>query len=250
MKYYNLITLICLISCNYALEASMRPVVRTQKPYPGVLKTPTLYSLHYMSDVNKPNTYGNTPLYEAIAKNKLWLVRLFLQYGADLTHRNNYGQTPLDFAALTCYNRKILTILSVNQLSLKNKDISSQPIRTPLHWAALTGNIFAVEIRANKFPESINSRDGLGLTPLELAKQAYNPKSLLTGAHAKCVELLNLKAQQLDKAKRSSASPRKLKEELKEQKANDDQIEEMLLQATTIYQSDGLPADWPYQEIQ
>ncbi len=47
------------------------------------------------------NSYGNTPLFEAIRTENIELIDLLLQRGASTTHQNHKGSTSLH---ILCYN--------------------------------------------------------------------------------------------------------------------------------------------------
>jgi hypothetical protein len=48
------------------------------------------------ADIDATNTYGNTPLHQALARDDKQIAILLIEKGADLKIKNNYGSTALD----------------------------------------------------------------------------------------------------------------------------------------------------------
>ena len=53
------------------------------------------YLVRYKLDYNVANTYGKTPLHEAVSYKRNQIVDMLLKQGADVTIRDNWGRQPL-----------------------------------------------------------------------------------------------------------------------------------------------------------
>lgn len=120
-----------------------------------------------LSDVGRPSR--KPPLYIAIAKGSLGMVRFLLEYGADCNWKNDTGWTASHLAALC--QPEILRLLCNEygadpSLSLSNGSL-------PLHAAASGGNVVCIEILL-AHGVNINACNNHGRPSLHLAVEKAN----------------------------------------------------------------------------
>ena len=84
-----------------------------------------------ISEINKQNENGWTPLYRSIIANNLEILKELLKYGADPNLTNNIGETPL-YLCVDIDNYEALDILLKNNA---DGNISKKDGTTPLHLA-------------------------------------------------------------------------------------------------------------------
>ncbi len=121
----------------------------TGKGYAGEFRNNQFHGKNELFEekkVHKPDSYGETQLYQSARRGRLTQVRLLLERGADVNIRSNQKQTPLHFAAFEGY-------LSIAEILIKHGAVISPVDRdgmTPLHFAADSGKPlwFAFFLRA------------------------------------------------------------------------------------------------------
>jgi len=116
------------------------------------------------ADINKKTVSGNTILMVAIAFRDLEIVKFLLEKGADISEKSNNRNTPLHLAA------KWGNFGIVKFLVEKGADINvvNKAGNTPLHIAAKWGNIEIVQFLIDK-GANINTVNKNSKTPLNLA---------------------------------------------------------------------------------
>jgi len=111
---------------------------------------------------------GLTPLAAAIRKkDNLPVVRYLLENGADANIQSDTGHTPLHYAAM---DGDIGYIQAMLKLPGINMNVSNGHGETPLHFAAMGGHTDAAKLLIRQ-GASISQRDHAGLSPGELADQ-------------------------------------------------------------------------------
>ena len=134
------------------------------KGYAGEFRNNQFYGRNELFEekkVHKPDTYGETQLYQSARRGRLTQVRLLLERGADVNIRSNQKQTPLHYAAFEGY-------LSIVRILVKHGALVSPVDRdgmTPLHFAADAGKTAMVRLLINN-GAAVNARNKLGVTPL------------------------------------------------------------------------------------
>lgn len=119
------------------------------------------------ADIEFPDSIGRTPLITAVWKNREDVVKLLLDTGANVSKRDSRGRNVLHHYAADS-NRRVqpddgpgprifnLLLSKAEDGDLKIKD---HHLRTPLHWAAATGNFSAAT--------AILERPGAVVDPVE-----------------------------------------------------------------------------------
>lgn len=113
---------------------------------------------------NRQDTFGRTPLYNAVFAEQLELVKYLLSKRADFTTPDIDGDTPLHRAA-SDGSSDIIELLMKYGAHYYSKNKKE---RTPLFNAALHGEIEAARLLL-KAGDRINRQDKYGDTPLHLA---------------------------------------------------------------------------------
>lgn len=119
---------------------------------------------HPNIDINKKNSMGNTPLFEACVTGNLELVKLLLDHGAKIDELNSDNNSALHGAALSG-NPVLIELFLDKGLDCNQANIGNE---TPLHCACLSGNKDAVEKLLTHYA-NCNMRSEKGFTPLNLA---------------------------------------------------------------------------------
>ena len=128
----------------------------------------------YKCDTNCKDPYGRTPLYYAIANNRLNVAKYLInEQHCDPMARNNYGNTPLHYAC-DCRHRDIVQYLlstgKVDPLAKNNNDKIPMYEQLPmLHLAAKHGWMDDIIDLITKYKCDTNCKDPYGLTPLHYA---------------------------------------------------------------------------------
>lgn len=114
-------------------------------------------------NINEQDNFGNTPLYEAVIKNKEAMVKFLLEHHAKPDIGNKQGYLPLYIAALQG-NNVIIKILLANgaRATINRKNgYKDGGIFTPLHAAIMRGHIETVQILLeNGADPKIETADG------------------------------------------------------------------------------------------
>ena len=113
---------------------------------------------------NRQDTFGRTPLYNAVFAGHLELVKYLLNKRANVSIPDVYGDTPLHRAAADG-SSDILDLLMKSGALYYAKNKKG---RTPLFNAALHGEVEAAKLLL-KAGDRINRQDKYGDTPLHLA---------------------------------------------------------------------------------
>ncbi len=119
---------------------------------------------HPNIDVNKKNSLGNTPLYEACVSGNIELVQLLIDKGAKIDALNSNNHSALHGAALNG-NPALIQLLLDKGLNCNQVNASNE---TPLHFACLSGKKDAVD-KLLSHSANCNIRSTRGFTPLDLA---------------------------------------------------------------------------------
>ncbi|VEN54035.1 unnamed protein product, partial [Callosobruchus maculatus] len=119
------------------------------------------------ADPNKQDSYGDTPMHDAIGKDNLEVVEMLCRARAiDFTIRNNRGFNVLHHAALKGKNESLKKLLAVaRQLVEVRKDDGF----SCLHLAALNGHKDVVETLINVGQMEVDRRNNRNQTALLLA---------------------------------------------------------------------------------
>ncbi|GAW11383.1 hypothetical protein ANO14919_007270 [Xylariales sp. No.14919] len=121
-------------------------------------------------DARNPN--GRTSLHEAARYGRTAIANILVERGADINARSHMGYTPLTFAA-ECGHIEVMLVLIEHQADLNAASTSEQmDLRghTPLHRAALRGNLAAVQLLVGK-GASVNAVTANGITSQQIAVQ-------------------------------------------------------------------------------
>ncbi|KAJ4443084.1 hypothetical protein ANN_04734 [Periplaneta americana] len=94
------------------------------------------------ADINSCNKYDDTPLHVACHENNLTVVSYLLDKRADKNIRNKNGDSPLDCAIRRGHTALVKYILGRGLGCLLSRDRDE---RTPLHLAAVTGDILMLD---------------------------------------------------------------------------------------------------------
>ncbi len=106
-----------------------------------------------------------TPLHRASYLGLSDAVTSLLSYGADPTRCDHHGETPLHKAAREGYTRTVGVLAGVSDVNAR-----SNAGMTPLHWAALTGNVDVARLLIAHGADPHLRNEGMdGLTPSDLA---------------------------------------------------------------------------------
>jgi cytohesin len=123
------------------------------------------------ADVNVTNSFGDTPLHNAVQGNNyncVEVVELLLTNKANVNAANTNGDTPLLLAVQRESNRCRMAKLLLDykaDVNAKQKDNRGE---TPLHYAAMRGDKELAELLLAR-GANVNARDGRGFTPLQSA---------------------------------------------------------------------------------
>ena len=114
--------------------------------------------------VNRKDSYGNTPLYNAAGSNRIKIVELLIKAGADINLAENFGETSLHFAAANGHAEVVKQLIAANA----NVNKANPNGITPLYNAAANGHAEVVKelIAANA---NVNKASYNDTTPLHIA---------------------------------------------------------------------------------
>jgi ankyrin repeat protein len=118
------------------------------------------------AEVNGANDYGDTPLHRAAYHGLTEKVRLLLRNKADVSRRAQRGETPLLYAARPeGYSETVLALLD----SGAEADAADNFGLTPLHGAAMIGDVDVGRVLVDKGRSDVNRQTLSGYTPLHIA---------------------------------------------------------------------------------
>lgn len=119
-------------------------------------------------DINKPNLNGYTPFHQALRFGNAPTVQLLINRGADINGAIPEGKSYLHLIAENSEYFNELLLLAIKYLGIfayhDDRDFNDN---TPLHLAALVGNIDGVKKMCA--PDNVNYQNLEGHTPLHLA---------------------------------------------------------------------------------
>ncbi|KAI1847677.1 hypothetical protein JX265_013937 [Neoarthrinium moseri] len=139
-----------------------------------------------IDDVDKSDSYGQTPLSWAAECGHAEVVKLLLETKkVEVNSKDNDGRTPLSWAAKYGHAQVVKLLLETKQVEVDSKDNNGQ---TPLSWAAECGHAEVVKLLLETKEVEVNSKDNDGRTPLSWAAEY---------GHAQVVKLL-LKAKEVE----------------------------------------------------
>jgi ankyrin repeat protein len=96
----------------------------------------------YLGFINVPDYNGETPIYIAIRKNRIEMLRFLINNSADLTVKDKNGNTPFEFAIRNKFNDSVLVFTELTNLINQN-----------LMWIANTfNNTVAITIMMSNAP--------------------------------------------------------------------------------------------------
>nr|XP_006819555.1 PREDICTED: ankyrin repeat domain-containing protein 55-like [Saccoglossus kowalevskii] len=166
------------------------------------------------------DTQGMTPLTHAVAGEQLETMKLLVKMGASINTQDVQGRTPLSVAAYQGWYAGVVFLLrngakqyiadKTGRLPLHAATYASDT-RTPLHWAAATGQCACVEILL-KLKVDPSPTDCVGGTPLDYAEQSGHRdviKLLLTHGAKYGTMKPNIKENHQNNADSSSTTAKK-----------------------------------------
>ena len=123
------------------------------------------------------NGYGKTIINDAVAWNRLEVVRLLVNRGVNIHHRDSHGWSPILDATGYVPNAEITRILAEGGANLKDTTTHGS---TPLHFATIRPEPEILKILL-EFHKTIDmeKRDNNGETPLLASVQLGNVKSVI-----------------------------------------------------------------------
>ena len=107
------------------------PLSDNNNSYSDFSQSPIKLYCQNISDINKQNENGWTPIYRSIIANNLEILSELLKFGADPNISNNIGETPLYLCVDTENFEALELLLKYNA----NCNISKRDGNTPLHLA-------------------------------------------------------------------------------------------------------------------
>ncbi|KTD01831.1 ankyrin repeat domain-containing protein [Fluoribacter gormanii] len=150
---------------TFALGNVLHCLANVQNSTPETLLFAQDFFQNYPNvDINKKNSMGNTPLYEACVTGNIELAKLLIENGAKIDELNANNHSALHGAALSG-NSDLIELLLNEGLDCNQANSSNE---TPLHFACLSGKKDAVE-KLLAHSASCNIRSERGFTPLDLA---------------------------------------------------------------------------------
>jgi ankyrin repeat protein len=140
--------------------------------------------IEHGADMNDRNQYGDTPLHRASWNARLEAGQFLLNRGADIDVRDNSNNT-----ALLCATFMVHTEFTRMLLERGAMIDACEGGWTPLHWAAMKGEIGAVQLLLEHGAD-VNVRDKYGETPSQVGSSwGHHEIAELLSAHgAKSVE--------------------------------------------------------------
>jgi ankyrin repeat protein len=120
------------------------------------------------ADVGVRNSYGSTPLHDAVARECRGVVGALLAAGADVEARDSFQETPLHVAAQVDAGQACVLALLDGGADPNSRNEAGQ---TPLHYAAMNGGEALAEALVQRGANS-DLRDAGGLTPADEARTA------------------------------------------------------------------------------
>lgn len=102
----------------------------------------------YLGFINVADYNGETPIYLAIRKNRIEMLRFLINNSADLTVKDKNGNTPFEFAIRNKFNDSVLVFTELTNLINQN-----------LMWIANTfNNPVAITIMMSNAPSEIGTK--------------------------------------------------------------------------------------------
>ena len=74
----------------------------------------------YLSFINVPDYKGETPIYMAIRRNRIEMLRFLINNSVDLTVKDKNGNTPFEFAIKNKFNDSVLVFTELTNLINQN----------------------------------------------------------------------------------------------------------------------------------
>jgi ankyrin repeat protein len=121
--------------------------------------------LHSQARVNQSNKNGDTPLHEAVRSGHCDTVQILLNRNADVYLCNKYGDTPLHVA---CQGKNLTAVCQLMDTKA-DKNIRNRNGDSPLDCAILGGHTTLVRYMLRRAGASLLEGEGDGRTPLHLA---------------------------------------------------------------------------------
>jgi len=124
--------------------------------------------LKFGADINKPNFFGESPLFCASMRGRTGVVEFLLQKGANINEVNDHGRTPLSRAIS---NGKLLTVASLLKYGADTNLAATTNGQTPLLITCKKGNEEMLELLLNHEGVDTSYRDDSGLNALHIARE-------------------------------------------------------------------------------
>jgi ankyrin repeat protein len=86
---------------------------------------------YFLSYINTCGTNRETPIYSAIRKNRIEIIRFLINNNADLTVKDKNGNTPLEFAIRYKFNDILLVFAQITNLINQNLIKLAQTYNNP-----------------------------------------------------------------------------------------------------------------------
>jgi hypothetical protein len=151
------------VCCTWGFKEELEDLLRLR----SWSKFPILRSLKEPEILREQNRIGKPPLCIAASFGYLDIVEALLSYKSSSTIRDKYGRNSLHCAAMGGHSRLVMYLLEkVPGVNVDDKDAIG---RTPLLWAARSGDVDLFKLLAGRQDVLRGRNDNIGSTCLSLA---------------------------------------------------------------------------------